>query len=977
MSKLSVQFITHSDYSFLESVLTVETLVAKAAALGIGTLALTDHNTTAGHGEFEKHCRRAGIKPLFGLELDVFEPKTNGISSVALLAKNVQGYGNLLQLASLNLPVSREVLPKFGAGLVLLEGGLKGEITKLVQRGEVERARELAAWYLKHFADSFFLRHEIGQEQELFTLFPDQKFILCQDIRYTGQAQLAALDVLLKLKGDGSVSPKFPMLSWDDLVKRFVGPKHIVTTTLELAASCNVELPREQLLPPHPEEQSLSEEVWAGAKERYVTITDEVEKRINYELKIIGELGYEDYFLIVGDIVRYAKGAGIPVGPGRGSAASSLVAYVLGITEVDPLKFGLLFERFLNPERKTRPDIDLDFCYERRAEVLAYVAERFGREHVAQIGTYGTFGQRAAEQEVKRILGSEHPQIAKEIEGLKRNRSIHAAGVIVTAKPVKSYTAVYSDREFPITHLDMYSLEELGILKIDLLALRTLTVLRQMEEEVRKRESQFSLEHIPLTDNKTFELLSQGKSLGVFQLESDLFQDLLRTLRPSSFQDLVALLALGRPGPLSMVPDYVKRKNDPKQVRFAHPELQSILAETYGLILYQEQVMLVAQRLGGLSPGEADLLRSALGKNDPQRINHWKERFLSSAKERGGLTQAEAEQVFRTIQQFSGYAFNKAHSVSYAMLTWRAAYLKANYPREFFLTLLNEGGSKVQRDYLLECQSFGVEILPPSVLYSQSKVSLEGNKLRLGLTTSRLVSPQSSHLIRKYQGQRSLVRFAQLQRELKLDPRTLENLVLSGAVDHLGSRNSHLEALGQAPRSRLELLHQERELLGIYLSVHPSSPYLPLMRQLQGELGVKAGEVLELKRVGSNWQGVLDTPEGSLPFKGSLRLRTDSLKVGASLALFGTWQAYLWEVSWAFPLGPSLLPSPEPKDLEAMKTVFLANQGQIPVVLRLGGGQAYHVLPQEFWVEDGERVASELAKQGISSLLFDPWKEKP
>lgn len=976
MSPLAVQLYAQSDYSLLESVLTVEALVKQAARLGLDALALTDHNTTAGHGEFERLCTQAEIKPIFGVELDVAYAPGQTPRQVVVLALTNDGYGNLLRLASQPSPIAREELVSYKGGLAFLEAGQGGELTRLVNVGKMQEAQSLHSWYVREFGSEFYLRYELGQNLELLRIFPEERFVLCQDLRHSGLGSLRTLEVLGKIKGGVPRLPNQPFLSWDELSGGFTGPQGVLTTTLSLAARCQVQLPREQILPPHPSGDSLEDLVWQGAKRRYGELSKPVEERLHHELAIINDLGYDDYFLIVADIVRFAKEAQIPVGPGRGSAASSLVAYVLGITEVDPLSWGLLFERFLNAERKKRPDIDLDFCYERRGEVLSYVARRFGRDHVAQIGTYGTFGPRGAAQEVKRVLGQDDDAVAKEIQGLKRHRSTHAAGVIITAKPTQQITAVYDDREIPVTHLDMYALENLGVLKIDLLGLRTLTLLQRMETQVQKGNSGFALTQVPPHDYKTLDLLGQGKSLGLFQLESDLFQELLRKLRPRSFGDLVALLALGRPGPLGMFPEYVTRRDNPEKIHYLHPELEGILGETYGLILYQEQVMAMANRLGGLSLGEADLLRSALGKSHPQTAEDWRERFVEGAMREARLKRDEADKIFQMIVEFSGYAFNKAHSVSYALLTWRTAYLKAHYPGEFFLTLLNEGRTrKEQSTYLAEAQGLGVKVLPPSVIRSAAQATLEGAHLRLGLSTNRQITPQNAHHILEGRRGSGWSSFAQFRRQVKIDEKTLETLVLCGAFDDLGARNGHLQELGKKGRTQLELLRTEKELLGVYASSHPCTPFWPLACNLRGEWDCAVGEILEIKATGNMRDGILDTPQGLLHVRGPLdSLRSEYSVPGRRLALFGRAEVTgVWQVSWVLPLGPILLITPDPKDLTPIKGILEDERGSRPTILLLG--DAYHLLPQQFWVRDVAKVGEHMNMRQIVYTWFDPWKE--
>ena len=927
----------------------------QAAKLGIEALALTDWATTAGHGEFEKACLKAGIKPIFGVELEVKD-----LGQVVLLALTNRGYANLLHLTSLAQPdgITKEGLLEYKKDLALLKGGPENEPSSAQH-----------SWLQQHFGPHYYIRHELGQTLDHFGLFPPEKFVLCQDVRYLKEESKRTLEVLCHVEDKGRKVPAHPLLAWDDLWKVFDGPSVVRETTMELARSVeHVGLPREQRLPRPPHVPNLEDLVWQGATKRFGAVREEIAQRLRHELAVIQDLGYEDYFLIVADLVRFAKEAGIPVGPGRGSAASSLVAYCLGITEIDSLDFGLLFERFLNAERKKRPDIDLDFCYERRGEVLAYLVTSYGKEHVAQIGTYGTFGAKHARQAVQAALGQEELAVASELQDLKRNRSTHAAGVIVSARPIQEISAVYLDRDIPITHLDMYALETLGALKIDLLGLRTLTLLQHMEQRVKEVDGAFSLQEIPLQDAKTCEMLGAGRSLGVFQLESELFQDLLCKLRPGSFQDLVALLALGRPGPLKMFPDYVARRDRCSKIRYPHPVLGEILDETYGLILYQEQVMLIASRVAGFTLGEADILRSDLAKGESRVTETWRERFVQGVQTKSGLSAPEAEKLFAKVAKFSGYAFNKAHSVSYAKITWQAAYLKAHYPGAFFATLLNEGRSGKDRELLLrDAQASGLTIVTPSVFHSSPETVWQGEDLRLGLATHRLVPPGVAESICR--GPRNWSNFSQFQRTTRLDRASLERLILSGALDDLGPRNQLLEQLGLEPRRELELLHLEKELLGSYLSLHPCSPFLPLVQSLKGELSVVAGEILEIIRDKGIRLGWLDTPEGVKPFRGPEAVFAKlNLGVGSRVALFGQ-----PEVAWILPLGPTLLITPSPTELGTIKTVLDGQFGTRPTILLLD--QAYHLLPQQFWVKDVGRTNDQLGEFQIVYTWLDPWKE--
>ncbi|NLJ81364.1 MAG: DNA polymerase III subunit alpha [Firmicutes bacterium] len=983
--RLSVQLHTHSDYSLLRSALTLERLVAGAKKMEIEALALTDHNTTAGHVELARLCAQSGIKPIFGLEADIAYPwdwskgPSADTASLVLLAENEEGYGNLLAAASEDFPLPLHRLADFAPGLILLEGGLSGQLTKLSAAGLKERAQSLNSWYAKNFPSSYYLRFDVEQSDDFRRFFPQSRFVLTQDVRYLQPSEKKVLQVLAGIGNFTGIIPKYPLLSWSQLKEKFSGPAEFLANTLEVAERCQVKLSREKTWPGPFLDSDFDDQVWEGARRRYPNLTPAVRRRILQEVEIIKARGFCDYFLIVAEIVRFAQSARIPVGPGRGSAASSIVAYCLGITSVDPLAWGLLFERFLNLEREHPPDIDLDFCYERRQEILEFVAERFGRDKVAQIGSYGTFGSRSAQREAGRILTAEDKpetpeKLAQQIQGLKRHRATHAAGVVITSRPTLSYTALYRDRKLPVTHLDMYSLEELGLLKIDLLGLRTLTLLARTEEKIQKRNPQFSLAQIPLKDEKTINLLSAGKSLGVFQLESSLYQELLISLRPRSFSDLVALLALGRPGPLNILPEFLRLREHPEQIKYLHPALEEILKETSGLILYQEQVMQIAAKIGQFSLGEADLLRLALGKNDQKAIARWRRRFIEGSQQ-SGLSPEEGKHLFQTLREFSGYAFNKAHSVSYALLTWQSAYLKAHYPQEFFLVLLNEGGmNKSQRDYLLDCQGMGLTLLPPDVLYSEKDFTPEGSGLRLGLGAIKQINRQTVQKIVEERTRSQFRDFSDFKTRTALPDGILNLLVSAGACDSLAERRFSLQSLGLQVPSARRLLEQERELVGIFASQHPAKPFRPLIKHIQGDFQSILGRLEHLQHLGRTFKGVLETEQGLAAFRGKAGPQSQLLKDGALVCLLGFWREGVFSCEKVFPLGPILLILPEKEQLEVLKDLLGSSYGFRPVILRLGFN-IFHRLPREFWVSEAAQINAGLKEAQIVHQWFDPWKE--
>ncbi|NLJ74956.1 MAG: DNA polymerase III subunit alpha [Firmicutes bacterium] len=989
---LSVHLHIHSDYSLLESCVSFQDLVLRAKEIGIQALALTDHNTTAGHVEFDRACRAHDMKPIFGLELDIVYPAQfskdpkGDVTRLVFLAENDEGYKNLLRLASESIPVPLDSIKAFSSGIIVLGGGRLGQLQRLLEVGMRTAAHALNDWFAEMFGTSWYIQLDVLDYKLLVEEFSDGPFAAAQYVRYLHPEDHLVVQALQAIKHRGRISDfpvsEKPLLSWAEMEDIFSRIPQALDNSRTIGERCQVHLPQHVGLPKLPQPVDIDTLVWQGASKRYKEMTPEIRGRLAAELQVIKEMGFADYFLIVADIVDFAKRQNIPVGPGRGSAASSAVAYCLGITDVDPIAWGLVFERFLNKERQNLPDIDLDFCYVRRSEVIDYVTKRFGREHVALIGTYGTFGERSASQEVRKILQLEPGQTSNEFEflsrrirGLKRNRSTHAAGVVITNEPMTNFSAVYLDRDVPVTHLDMYSLQELGVLKIDLLGLRTLTQLREMEVAVQEKDPSFSLETIPLDDDKTFSLLAGGRSLGVFQLESDLYQDLLRALVPKSFQDIAALLALGRPGPLSRFPEYLRLRNNPEKVRPLHPMVEDVLRETYGLIVYQEQIIQVAHRLGRLSLGQADLLRTALGKKDQATVRSLKEQFVRGAQS-NGLTKQEGEQLFRDIADSAGYAFNKAHSVSYALLTWRTAYLKAHHPLEFFLTLLNNVTSiDTIREYLLDCQGLGIEILPPDVRYSEVDCSIEGDSLRVGLGSIKYLS---SHVVKpivlnRYSGLYGS--FAQFRKGVSLPENVLETLVYAGACDGIESRSDCLRALGIEPPGDLDLLRRERELVGIYLRSHPAQRFLPFVRHIQGESDSIVGEVDSVKFQRGQLCGKLDTPQGLVPFMMKSSQGRKFVEVGTLAAFLGTFAQWQFHVESVFPLGPVLIILPHASQLKTIEAILQTSRGSTPVVFRLSQ-ELLHVLSEEFWVDPVSALTAKLGEAGIVYQWFDPWQER-
>lgn len=968
-------------------------MVRRARELGYDAIGLTDHNTTGGHVELARECQAQGITPLFGLELDVAHPagtprRAGGAQArLTFFAKSPEGYSHLLRLCSLTQPVSLRQLAEFAPHLVMLSGGARGRLYALALEGRWGEAKELAQEYDALFGDHWFVQLEWdtpAQQQAaqgLAALLGEGRCVAGQNACILQQEDRLVLEILSAAQQGVSLHEVSltarPLLSQKEFVQEFSRFPQALENTRRIQELCSFELPKQGGLPSFPEDVSLEEEVRIGAAERYGSLSPEVEERLSHELEVIQEMGLADYFLIVADIVRFAKQQGIPVGPGRGSAASSVVAYCLGITSVDPMEYGLVFERFLNRARHTLPDIDLDFCYVRRGEVLDYVQRRFGREHVALIGTYGTFGEKTAETMVRdalqvKALGAKEKALVGKIAGLKRHFSTHASGVVISAQPLTCYQAVRADRHMPVTHGDMHALEWQGLLKIDLLGLRTLTFLKHIEEQVKGSQPRFGLESISLDDEKTFALLSRGESVGIFQLESELFQDLLKRMQPRSFAELAALLALGRPGPLSLVPTYLANRAAPEKVHYAHPVLKEILGETYGLAVYQEQVIQLGHRLGGMSRNEADLLRIAISKKDGSLINQLAETFIRGCEE-NGLSPKDARNLFAAVRRFAGYAFNKSHSVCYALISYRAAYLKAHYPQAFFAALMAGHSGSSLEPYLRECRRLGIPVYLPDVHMSEVSHRPEGEGIRLGLSAIKHVGEAAAQRIVAERSQGAYRSFQDLRQRVDLPKHTLQALVQGGAVDSLGGRQALYGQLGLEPSDGFSRLTAERDLLGAYLSEHPGQPFMAFLRQISGGLAFAAGEISKFRESGGMITGEIDDPSGFVEFtlprsvKGELPLRERSLA-----AVFGTMDGTVLRGQRVFPLKPTVILVPKEESLALLQEIIARHQGDVPVVLRLGR-EILHILPQTYWVKWQPSLEEELQECCRAVQLFEPW----
>ncbi len=947
-----VHLHNHSHYSLLDGAARVEDLIEAAVNCGMPALALTDHGNMFGAIEFYKMARAQGIKPIIGVEAYMApgsrkERKSDkGISDTSyhlvLLAKNKTGYQNLMRLVSIGYlegfyyrpRIDREVLRAYHDGLLALSACLKGEVAFNLLRDDYAAAKRIALEYREIFKDDYYLEihnHGIREEQKVREAVVHLgkelsiPLVATNDIHYLKREHYLPHDVLICLQtGKDRDDPKrlryatdqIYFKTPDEMAAAFPDLPDALSTTLEIADKCQLDLdgkvthlPKFQT--PQGENAQTREEyleklAFAGAKKRYPEITPEIEDRLRHELGIINQMGYAGYFLIVMDFIQYAVKQGIPVGPGRGSAAGSLVSYCLGITNIDPLKYNLIFERFLNPERVTMPDIDIDFCYERRGEIIDYVKKKYGENNVTQIITFGTMAARAVIRDVGRVLkisygdvdriakmipslpnmnlsraletvpelsklaGQDeiHKQLvdySKVLEGLARHASIHAAGVVITPDDLTNYTPLYKSNEDEITtQYDMIALEDIGVLKMDFLGLRTLTVMDKTVKSLAERGIGLDINNIPLDDQSTYEIFCKGETVGIFQFESSGMRDYLKKLKPGSLEDLIAMNALYRPGPMEWIDDFIKRKHGINKIEYLHPALEPILKETYGIIVYQEQVMRIASELAGFSMGKADLLRRAMGKKKPELMAEQRSLFIEGCAARNNIPEELANQIFDLMDKFAGYGFVKPHSTCYALIAFQTAYLKRHYPAEFMAATLSSEMGTTKRVVILleECRRMGLKVAPPDVNDSSADFVVKENRIRFGLGAVKNVGLGAIESIVKAreQGGRFNNHFEFCERvdSRLLNKKVLESLIQAGAMDSLeGHRAQKLQAVETALNfaqsantlrlrkqpslfdsdeqtiipypplpwavewSQSEKLAREKEMLGFYLSGHP------------------------------------------------------------------------------------------------------------------------------------------------------------
>lgn len=959
MSATFAHLHVHTCFSLLDGASRIPELIARTKELGMDSIAITDHGAMYGVIDFYKEAKKQGIHPVIGCEVyvapvsrhDRFEVRGVRYYHLILLAETNEGYRNLSKLISLaNMEgyyykprVDKELLKTHHKGLICLSACIAGEIPQAILCGNMERAEELVREYQDIFGkENFFLEvqnHNLSEEREAYAGLValaekcDAKIVATNDIHYIRKSDTQAHDVLLAIQTAKTIEDptrmryaegEFYLRSPEEMLALFPGHPEYLQHAQEIAERCKVNFSFGELhLPNFPLPEGLTDTAYLRQlceeklSERYEKRTPVIDERLSYELSVIEQMGYDSYFLIVWDFIRYAREQGIPVGPGRGSAAGSIVAYILGITNLDPLAYDLLFERFLNPERVTMPDIDIDFCYIRREEVIRYVKSRYGSDHVAQIITFGTMLAKGAIRDVGRALDMPYASVdrvakliptelgmtidkamkesqdfrqvyeengenrelvdyARALEGLPRHASTHAAGVVIAKEPLTEYLPVQVADGTLVTQYDKDHVEELGLLKMDFLGLRTLTVMSDAIEMIEKNHGvAIDIDRIPLEDEATAAMLTAGDTSAVFQMESAGMTNLVKDLRPERFADLIPTVALYRPGPLGsgMVTDFIAGRHGKKIAEYLHPSLEPILKETFGVVLYQEQVMQIVQVLAGFSLGQADILRRAMGKKKHDVLMSQKEAFLKGT-DKNHVERALAEKIFDLLTHFADYGFNKSHSAAYALVAWQTAYLKAHYPAEFMaatLSSVKDTNEKISV-YIEQCRKMHLQVLPPDINASNAAFTAVDGAIRFGLAAVRHVGEWAIHAISEARGEggafTSLADLCNRVDTRTVNRRVLESLIKCGAFDSLGETRaaqlSVLEAvMAQAAKQQRDAdsgqmglfgeseiqstdiempniaevstqmrLEWEKETTGFYITGHPLDAHRTMMEHL-------------------------------------------------------------------------------------------------------------------------------------------------
>ena len=954
-----VHLHVHTEYSLLDGACRIDRMMERVKELGQDSIAITDHGVMYGCIDFYKAAKAAGIKPIIGCEVYVARRKmadrVHGIDNdpyhLVLLCKNRQGYENLCYMVSeaflhgfYGKPrIDLELLRQRHEGLIALSACLAGAIPQALMNESYASAKAYALQMADIMGEgNFYLElqnhgipEQLAVNQGIGRLARETglPLVVTNDAHYLRREDAKMQDVLLCIQTGKTVddenrmrfsSDDFYLKSEEELRTLFPGCEEAFDNTVKIAQQCNLDFVfHEYHLPAYPVPEGYTNEeffrklCYDGFRERYPDEPEEYKQRLEYEIGVISRMGYVNYYLIVWDFIHYAKTTGIPVGPGRGSGAASIAAYCMHITEVDPMKYALIFERFLNPERVSMPDFDTDFCQERRGEVIEYVMRKYGTDHVAQIATFGTMAARGAIRDVGRALNfsfAETDVVAKlvpttlhitlkdalesvpklkemydtdarihtlldtamSLEGMPRNTSTHAAGVVITADPVYTYVPLSTNDNTVVTQYTMTTIEELGLLKMDFLGLRNLTVIRDAEQQIQAQNPGFSIDHIPDNDKETFAMLAEGKTQGVFQLESAGMTGVCVSMRASSIEDITAIVALYRPGPMESIPTFIANKLDARKVVYKTPLLEPILKVTYGCIVYQEQVIEIFRTLGGYTMGQADNIRRAISKKKMKVIEAERKTFVYGDPQQQidgciarGVPEAVGQSIYDEIVAFANYAFNKAHAVCYAVVSYQTAYLKCHYPRQYMAALMTSVLDSAEKiaGYIAECKEIGIETLPPDINHSEDHFSVEGDCIRFGLGAVKSVGHGliRTMVTKRTEGGpfRNLEDFLERMGEGELNKRAVENFIKCGAMDCFGCHRSELLAvyesmmdavsstrkknlegqmglfsmLSDTPSAvsitiphlpelpRGELMAMEKETTGIYISGHPMDAY--------------------------------------------------------------------------------------------------------------------------------------------------------
>ena len=960
----------HTEYSLLDGACRIDRLFDHLKAMGQTACAITDHGVMYGCVAFFDAARAAGIKPIIGCEVYVatrtrFDKvnRIDGNNHLILLCKNEIGYKNLIKMVSAGFTegfyskprIDKDLLEQHHEGLICLSACLAGEIPQAILAGDYERAKQAALYYRDLFGEgNYYIElqdHGLEEDQvvlpQLIRLARETgiPMVATNDAHYITKEDAKMQSILLCIQTGKTIADadrmefqtdEFYLKSTDEMYDLFAMVPEACENTNKIAEQCNFEFTFGETKLPYfkapdgMENQEYFEKLcWEGLERRYPgKVTDALKERLSYEINVVKTMGYTNYYLIVYDFINYAKSRDIPVGPGRGSGAGSLAAYCVGITDIDPIRYNLIFERFLNPERVSMPDFDVDFCYERRQEVIDYVNEKYGRDHVAQIVTFGTMAARAAVRDVGRVMGMTYQDVDRvaklipmelkmtlkkalevspdlkalydgdnqvhelidtslKVEGMPRHASTHAAGVVITREPATEYVPLSTNDGLPVTQFNMVEIERLGLLKMDFLGLRTLTVIHDTEMAVRHtKDPDFRVANIDYDDPATYEMLTRGETMGIFQLESTGMTQVLMSMRPKNLEDVIALISLYRPGPMDSIPTYLRNRKDPSKVVYQTPQMAHIVDVTNGVVIYQEQVMQICRELAGFSFGQADNVRRAMSKKKLKVMEAEREHFVHGCTEPGkecagcvknGIPEAVANQIYDDMISFASYAFNKSHAACYAYVAFQTAYLKCHYPHEFMAALLTsvlDNTSKVI-EYTSECQRLGIKVLPPDINVSRGGFTVDGDSIRFGLNAVKSVGRNLIDSVvkeRKNRPYRSLYDFCKRLHGNELNRRALENLIKAGSFDALepsrramiDSAEGILKSVETDARQNLEgqmdlfgmmggeqeqaasdykipntpeypagdLLKMEKEVSGLYLSGHPLDAYRAQISQI-------------------------------------------------------------------------------------------------------------------------------------------------